>query len=56
MFYFDTLIPQQVLAEPDWQNRLEPEDLRALPPLTYPHVNTLGRFELNPDERLPLGR
>ena len=55
MVHINTLTMQQVLAEPDWQNRLEPEDLRALSPLIYSHVNTYGRFELNLDERLPLG-
>jgi TnpA family transposase len=54
MVYINTLMMQQVLAEPDWQNRLEPEDLRALSPLIYAHVNPYGRFELNLDERLPL--
>ncbi len=44
MVYINTLMIQQVLAEPDWQNRLEPEDLRALTPLIYAHVNPYGRF------------
>jgi len=30
MVHIYTLMMQQVLAEPDWQNGLEPEDLRAL--------------------------
>ena len=54
MVYINTLMIQQVLAEPDWQNRLEPEDLRALTPLIYAHVNPYGRFYLDMDERLPL--
>ena len=45
---------QQILAEPDWENRLEMEDLRALTPLIYAHVNPYGRFHLDLDERLPL--
>lgn len=54
MVYINTLMIQQVLAEPDWQNRLETEDLRALTPLIYAHVNPYGRFYLDMDERLPL--
>jgi TnpA family transposase len=44
MVYINTLMSQQILSEPDWQNRLEPEDLRALTPLIYAHVNPYGRF------------
>jgi TnpA family transposase len=54
MVYINTLMIQQILAEPDWQNRLEPEDLRALTPLIYAHVNPYGRFYLDMDERLSL--
>jgi TnpA family transposase len=54
MVYINTLMIQQILAEADWQNRLEPEDLRALTPLIYAHVNPYGRFYLDMDERLPL--
>jgi TnpA family transposase len=54
LVYINTLMIQQILAEPDWQNRLELEDLRALTPLIYAHVNPYGRFYLDMDERLPL--
>ncbi|MCP4360162.1 MAG: Tn3 family transposase [Chloroflexi bacterium] len=54
LVYVNTLMIQQVLAEPDWENRLEMEDLRALTPLIYAHVNPYGRFHLDLDERLPL--
>ena len=54
MVYINTLMIQQILAEPDWQNRLKPEDLRALTPLIYAHVNPYGRFYLDMDERLNL--
>ena len=49
-----TLMIQQILGKPDWQNRLEIEDLRALSPLIYAHVNPYGRFELNMSTRLRL--
>ena len=45
---------QQVLAEPEWQNRLSEVDLRALSPLRWRHVNPYGTFTLNMQERLPL--
>lgn len=54
MVYINTLMIQQILAEPDWQDRLKPEDLRALTPLIYAHVNPYGRFYLDMDERLNL--
>ena len=55
MVYINTLMIQQILAEPEWQNKLEPDDLRALTPLIYAHVNPYGRFYLDMDERLSLG-
>ena len=45
---------QQVLAKPKWENLLEPEDLRALSPLIYAHVNPYGIFELDMEDRIPL--
>jgi len=54
MVYVNTLMIQQLLAEPDWQDRLELEDLRALTPLIYAHVNPYGRFYLDMEERLSL--
>jgi Tn3 transposase DDE domain len=45
---------QQVLAEPDWRDRLTPVDLRALSPLKWQHINPYGTFTLNMSERLPL--
>lgn len=54
LVYVNTLMIQQVLRQPDWQNRLEIEDLRALSPLIYAHVNPYGRFELNMSTRLQL--
>ena len=55
MVYINTLMIQQILAESDWQDRLELEDLRALTPLIYAHVNPYGRFYLEMDKRLSLG-
>ena len=54
MVYINTLMLQQVLAQPQWSKRLTPRDLRALTPLIWEHVNPYGRFELDMDARLPI--
>ena len=54
LVYVNTLMIQQVLAEPAWQGRLTAVDLRALSPLKWQHVNPYGTFTLNMQERLPL--
>jgi len=54
LVYVNTLMIQQILGQSDWQNRLEIEDLRALSPLIYAHVNPYGRFELNMETRLQI--
>ncbi len=52
--YINTLMLQQVLAQPHWTKKLEPRDLAALTPLIWEHVNPYGRFELDMNARLPL--
>jgi TnpA family transposase len=54
MIYVNTLMLQQVLAHPDWRQKLEPRDLSALTPLIWEHVNPYGRFELDMNARIPL--
>ncbi len=54
MVYVNTLMLQEVLAQPHWQGRLTETDLRALTPLTWEHVSPYGRFELDMSTRLPL--
>jgi TnpA family transposase len=54
MVYINTLMLQQVLAQPEWSERLTPRDLRALTPLIWEHVNPYGRFELDMEARLPI--
>ncbi|MDQ6773413.1 MAG: Tn3 family transposase [Candidatus Dormibacteraeota bacterium] len=54
LVYINTLMIQQVLAEPAWTDRLTPEDLRGLTPLIYSHINPYGTFRLNMAERLAL--
>lgn len=52
LVYINTLMLQEVLAEPAWQNRLTEEDRRALTPLIYGHVNPYGVFQLDMSKRL----
>lgn len=54
LVYINTLMIQEILARPEWETRMESEDLRALSPLIYKHVNPYGKFELNMEERMPL--
>lgn len=53
LVYINTLMIQQVLAEPTWHGRLTPTDLRALTPLKWLHANPYGTFTLNMHARLP---
>jgi TnpA family transposase len=55
LVYINTLMIQQVLAEPEWNARMTPEDLRALTPLIYAHVTPYGTFHLDMETRLELG-
>jgi hypothetical protein len=52
MVYINTLMLQQVLAQPEWSKKLTARDLRALTPLIWEHVNPYGRFELDMEARL----
>lgn len=45
---------QEVLSEPVWMNMMQPDDLRALTPLIWGHVNPYGIFRKDLDERLPI--
>ena len=54
LVYVNTLMIQQVLAEPEWHDRLTAVDLRGLTPLKWQHVNPYGTFTLNMSERLAL--
>jgi len=54
LVYINTLMLQDILAEPAWMERMTAEDFRALSPLVYTHVNPYGIFELDMTTRLPL--
>ena len=55
MVYIKTLIIQQILSQPHWQNRFTPEDYRALTPLFSGHINPYGLFPLDFSKRLSIG-
>ena len=48
------LILQRVLSEAAWEDRLTPEDRRALTPLFYGHVTPYGTFHLDLNTRLDI--
>jgi TnpA family transposase len=54
LVYVNTLMLQDILADPAWMGRMTGEDFRALSPLVYAHVNPYGTFELDMTTRLPL--
>lgn len=54
LVYVNTLLIQEVLAEPAWRDRMTLHDWRGLSPLIYHHVNPYGRIELDMERRLPL--
>jgi TnpA family transposase len=54
LVYIQTLMIQDVLAEPEWMNRMTKEDLRGLTPLIYSNVNPYGLIRLNMAERLTI--
>jgi Tn3 transposase DDE domain len=54
LVYINTLMIQQVLTDQAWWERMAPDDLRALTPLIYAHINPYGRFDLDMQKRLPL--
>lgn len=54
LVHVNTLLIQEVLAEPGWSGRMTDEDRRALSPLFWAHVNPYGRFILDMDSRLDL--
>jgi hypothetical protein len=54
LVYVNTLMIQDILAEPEWANVLTAEDLRGLTPLFWAHVLPYGEVKLNMTRRLAL--
>jgi TnpA family transposase len=52
LVHINTLMVQQILNKPEWQNRLTIEDKRAITPLFYHHINQYGIYKLDMNERL----
>ncbi|MEU6757776.1 Tn3 family transposase [Streptomyces sp. NPDC046685] len=55
LVHVNTLLVQQVLAEPAWAKKLSDEDRRGLTALFWSNVNPYGTFRLGMDKRLDLG-
>ena len=43
----NTMLVEQTIQEKSWLERLSKEDLRALSPLFYEHINPYGIFALD---------
>ncbi|QKW23926.1 Tn3 family transposase [Kitasatospora sp. NA04385] len=54
LVHVNTLLMQQVPADPQWADRLTDADRRGLSPLFWTHVNPYGRFGLDMNSRLDL--
>ncbi len=54
LVYINTLMIQRVLTEPAWKNHMAVEDLRAITPLFYNHINPYGTFHLDMKTRLDI--
>ncbi len=53
LIHINTLMLQQVLANPYWYNRMTVDDWRGLTPLFYKHINPYGTFILDMNRRIP---
>lgn len=52
MAYVNTIIFENVLSKPEWQNVLTQEDSRALNVLFHSHLNPYGLFPFDLSTRL----
>lgn len=52
MAYVNTIIFQNILSRPEWQDKLTQEDKRALNVLFHSHINPYGLFPLDLEIRL----
>jgi len=56
LVYVNTLMLQDILAEPEWQGVLTAEDQRGLTALSWAHVRPYGDITLNMTKRLALSQ
>jgi hypothetical protein len=54
LVYINTLMVQQVFAEPHWLDKMTEDDFRALSPLLHQHVTPYGSFALDMSKRIPI--
>jgi hypothetical protein len=54
LVYINTLMVQQVFAEPRWLDKMTEDDFRALSPLLHQHVTPYGTFALDMSKRIPI--
>jgi Tn3 transposase DDE domain len=54
LVHVNTLLLQQVLAEPKWAKKLTPEDRCGLTALFWSNINPYGTFRLDMNKRLDL--
>lgn len=54
LVYINTLMTQELLADPAWRQRMTDADWRGLTPLFYGHVNPYGIFALDMTTRIVL--
>ncbi len=52
LVYVNTLMIQSVLAKKHWEKKLTANDLRAITPLIFGHVNPYGTYKLDLNERI----
>jgi hypothetical protein len=55
LVFVNTLMLQDVLAEPEWSALLTPADRRGLSPLFWQHVRPCGEVTLDLGSRLTIG-
>ncbi|WP_406353489.1 Tn3 family transposase [Streptomyces sp. NBC_01635] len=56
LVFVNTLMIQEMLADPEWANLLTEEDKRALTPLFWMHIQPYGEVRLNMGRRLQLAQ
>ena len=54
LVHVNTLLMQEVLADPTWADNLTDADRRALSPLFWTHVDPYGGFDVDMNSRLDL--
>jgi hypothetical protein len=55
LVYMNTLMLQDIIADPDWEDALTAEDERGLTPLFWSHILAYGEVKLNMSSRFAVG-